>query len=149
MCPLISCPCRIFLSFSISGERTGAAENAGDLDELDGNPLRICQHLCCFEKSSMTALWQHSLGRVHFGGSGLCGRCRDGRWASGVVEVRVFVNWALAILNFETHTISSKPRCTGQAKWAAERQDLREHLRQRSRADSDKIDSSCSRLPVG
>lgn len=27
--------------------------------------------------------------------------------AKGVVEVRVTVDWALAILNFETHTISS------------------------------------------
>ena len=50
---------------------------------------------------------RNSLGRVHFGGSGLCGRCRDGRLAKGVVEVRVTVDRALAILNFETHTISS------------------------------------------
>ena len=105
----------MYLSLSISWDRTGAAENAGDLDELDGNPLRICQHLCSLEKSSMTALWQHSLGRVHFGGSGLCGRCRDGRLASGVVEVRVFVNWALAILNFETHTISLEETRTDHA----------------------------------
>lgn len=46
-------------------------------------------------------------------------------WASGVVEVRVTVNRALAILNFETHTISSKPRRSGQAsERRAERQTL-------------------------
>ena len=30
----------MYLSLSISWDRTGAAENAGDLDELDGNPVR-------------------------------------------------------------------------------------------------------------
>jgi hypothetical protein len=34
--------CRMYLSLSISWDRTGAAENAGDLDELDGNPFSKC-----------------------------------------------------------------------------------------------------------
>ena len=85
----------MYLSLSISWDRTGAAENAGDLDELDGNPVR---NMSVFRNSWWSsipaAVQRNSLGRVHFGGSGLCGRCRDGRLAKGVVEVRVTVNRA-------------------------------------------------------